>query len=98
MQLLLATRKRVFLKAFLREEGGTRQRDGRSLRHFGVFLALLLTVTTSFSRSPPVTFGDSPLPEGAFHTTSFHPIPTALPIIGIAYTEPRHYGGLFVIQ
>ena len=46
-----------------------------------------------YSASPSVIrkAHDSSLPEGAFLTTSYRPIPTAFFLIGIAYIEPRHY-------
>ncbi len=77
---------------------GSRVSGWRSLGHFGDFSHPIANDYTSFSRSPSVTFADSSLPEGAFYTMTFRPIPTAFLLISIAYLEPRHYGGLFVAQ
>ena len=66
MQLILATRKRVVIKAFLREEGGTPlyqyttsfflwRCDGRSLRNVTV------CTNSNVTLSPSVSFADSSL-------------------------------------
>ena len=89
MQRILTTRQRVvkifvllksnaLFNAFLREEGGTRMRDGRSLRHFEVFafdnLTRLFTSALPMSRGLPHPLCGSSLPEGAFHKA--HPAST----------------------
>ena len=38
------------------------------------------------------------LREEAFYATTFRPILTAFLLIGKAYIQPRHYGGVFEIQ
>ena len=106
MQRILATRQRVvknfvflrsnaFFNAFLREEGGTRMRDGRSLRNphfFACFITnafpklrtLLQSPTaTAPSRREPFTKHILPLPLVCFHSSA------------IAFFEPRDYRVVF---
>ncbi|MBQ9797242.1 MAG: hypothetical protein IJW50_05925, partial [Clostridia bacterium] len=45
--------------------------------------------------SPSVTFGDSSLSEGAFGMLLLF---IRFLLIGKAFIEPRHYGGVFVLQ
>ena len=109
MQRILATRQRVvknflllksnaLFNAFLREEGGTRMRDGRSLRdpHFFAYF-----ITTAFPKLR--TLPQSPTATAPSRREPFikHILPLSLVYFSspaIASFEPRDYRVVFVIQ
>ena len=76
-----------------REVAFSQENDGRSLRNHAVCANLKV------ARAPSVSHTlDSSLPEGAFDTSTFFAAFICFLLIGIAFTEPRHYGGVFVLQ
>ena len=82
----------AYCKAFLREEGGTRMRDGRSLRHLH-FFACFITITFPKLRTLPQS-PTAPAPSRREPFTR-HILPLSLVRFSspaIASFEPRHYG------
>ena len=99
MQRILATRQRVvknfvflrsnaFFNAFLREEGGTRMRDGRSLRNphfFACFITNAFPKLRTLLQSPTAT-----APSRREPFTQILRLPFGgFPLIGKATFEPR---------
>ena len=85
----------AYCKAFLREEGGTRMRDGRSLRHLH-FFACFITITFPKLRTLPQS-PTAPAPSRREPFTR-HILPLSLVRFSspaIASFEPRHYGVVF---
>ena len=109
MQRILATRQRVvkkfvFLKsnalfnAFLREEGGTRMRDGRSLRDPHFFACFITTAFPKLRALPQSPTATAPSRREPF---TKHILPLSLVYFSspaIASFEPRDYRVVFVIQ
>ena len=107
MQRILATRQRVvknfvllkpnaLFNAFLREEGGTRMRDGRSLRDPHFFACF---ITTAFPKLR--TLPQSPTAPSRREPFTKHILPLSLVYFSspaIASFEPRDYRGVFVLQ
>ena len=109
MQRILATRQRVvkkfvFLKsnalfnAFRREEGGTRMRDGRSLRDPHFFACFITTAFPKLRALPQSPTATAPSRGEPF---TKHILPLYLVYFSspaIASFEPRDYRVVFVIQ
>ena len=109
MQRILATRQRVvkifallksnaLFNAFLREEGGTRMRDGRSLRDPRFFACFITTAFPKLRTLPQSPTATAPSRREPF---TKHILPLSLvyfSLPAIASFEPRHYGGVFVLQ
>ena len=106
MQRILATRQRVvkkfvFLKsnalfnAFLREEGGTRMRDGRSLRDPHFFACFITTAFPKLRTLPQSPTATAPSRREPF---TKHILPLFLVCFSspaIASFEPRDYRVVF---
>ena len=109
MQRILATRQRVvkifvllksnaLFNAFLREEGGTRMRDGRSLRDPHFFACFITTAFPKLRTLPQSPTATAPSRREPF---TKHILPLSLVCFSspaIASFEPRDYRVVFFLQ